>query len=99
MKNPDVHSIPSFINEEVVEIMFSKNSEFRAIITKRKEGTFCVRREKWDLGDWEFMGRGYWNPDERGKTLTDRIETARTLALEKLLATTDSVDLSARPST
>lgn len=99
MENPDLHSIPSFFNEEVVEISFSQNSKFRAIITKRKEGTFCVRREKWDLSEWEFIGKGFWNPNEPGTTLTDRIETARTLAREKLLSTTDGIDLNANPST
>ena len=91
MEIPDTSHTPSYFGEAVVEILYSQHNEFRAIVTKRREGTFRVRREKWDLGDWDVIGEGYWNEDDHGTTLTDRIETARVLAREKLLATTDGL--------
>ena len=91
METPDTSHTPSYFGEAVVEILYSQHDEFRTIITKRREETFRVRREKWDLGDWDAIGEGYWNEDDHGTTLTDRIETARVLAREKLLATTDGL--------
>ena len=91
MNLPDIHQVPKFHSEDVVEVLFSLNNNFRAIITKTRQGTYHVMREKWDLSDWEQIGEGYWNPDDRFKTLTDRLETARELAREKLSATPDGL--------
>jgi hypothetical protein len=92
MDLPDIHQIPKFHSEDVVEILFSRKNNYRAIITKTRQGTFHVIREKWDLSDWDFIGKGYWNQNDQFKTLTDRLETARQLAREKLTETSEGLD-------
>jgi len=91
MNLPDIQQVPKFHSEVVVEILFSRQNNYRAIITKTRQGTFHVMREKWDLSDWEQIGEGYWNPDDHFNTLTDQLETARKLALEKLKETPDGL--------
>jgi hypothetical protein len=89
---PDTRHTPSYFGEVVVEILYSTHDEFRAIITERPEGIFHVRKEKWDLSDWDIIRKGYWIPQDRGTTFTDRIETAQALAREKLQATSDGIN-------
>ncbi len=91
MEAPNTSHIPSLVNGTVVEIFYSQHNEFRAIILKRSDGTFQIWKEKWDLSEWDFIGEGFWNPQDPGTTFTDQIETARVLAREKLLATTDGL--------
>jgi hypothetical protein len=89
LKLPDTSLIPTSRGETVVEIIFSRHTQFRAIVTKKSQNIFRIQREKWSLSEFEHIGRGYWEPDEQGLTLTDQLETAQALAREKLAATTD----------
>jgi len=92
MDAPDIHNEPKFIAEDVVEILYSRKKTYRAIITRTQQHTFHIRRERWDLSDWDIIGEGYWNPDDPFTTLTDRLDTARTLAREKLAETFEGFD-------
>jgi hypothetical protein len=92
MTAPDTSHTPSYIGQVVVEILYSQHKNFRAVITIRQDGSFQIRMEKWELGDWEFIGKGYWNSQERSATFTDQLEAARALAREKLHGSPDGLD-------
>jgi len=90
MEPPDTSHPPSYFGETVVEILYSQHNEFRAIIAKNRQGNFHIRRERWCLDDWNFIGTGNWTEDGRGTTLTNTFETAQKLAREKLQETPDA---------
>ena len=89
LPSPETASIPSYSGLEVVEITFSRRQLYRAIIAKDSRGMLHVRRDRWDLSEYDHVGKGYWTQDDRGATLTDTLKIARELALEKIRETAD----------
>ena len=89
---PDLTHVPSFFNESVVELLYSRKNNSRAIIARNSQANFHVFVEHWDISDWEYTSRGFWIPEGGGKTITDTLETARILAREKLKGTPDGLE-------
>jgi hypothetical protein len=89
---PNIIAIPSLVDGTVVEMTFSRRNLFRAVIIRSFQGLFRIRRDRWDVFDFEIIGKGYWSQDDQGSTLTDTIEIARVLAREKLSETSDGYD-------
>ena len=81
---PDLKHVPFRSGESVAEIVFSRDNTYRVVIAQRQPNLYHVYLEMWDVSDWEFLGRGYWNPHDTHNTFADTLETARELALEKL---------------
>lgn len=81
---PDTESWPSYISEEVHELIFSDSKERRAVITEDTQGLFRVHTDYWCLSDFDYIGEGYWVQDDHFATITDTIENARKLAREAL---------------
>lgn len=81
---PDVHSIPRYHSESVLEIVFSRTKERRAVICRDGEGLYRVHTDYWCIADFDFIGEGYWAQDDRFATITDTPERAKQLAHEAL---------------
>jgi hypothetical protein len=71
----------------LVEVIYSRRDLHRAIIAFHASGAFHIWVERWSFE--EFTNTGSWILDSSGKTLTDKIDTARALAYEKLTETSD----------
>jgi hypothetical protein len=84
--------VPRFVSETAVEIHYSRQSHYRAIITTDSNGLYRVRREFWDAGDWEVAGVAFWNQNDRFATITDTLEIARNLVCESLAETPDGIE-------
>lgn len=81
---PDTESVPAFHSETVVELLFSRNTSRRAVITLDREGLFRIHTDYWCLAEFDRTGEGYWEQDDRFATITDSVESARKLAREAL---------------
>lgn len=87
---PDTASRPSYISERIVDVLFSRTNQYRAIVTQDSQGFFRVHRDHWYLGDWD-IGKASWTQDDHHATITDSAANARQLALEALRATPDGL--------
>jgi hypothetical protein len=85
---PDTAARPSYISERVIEVLFSRKSQYRAIVTQDSQGLFRVHRDRWWIGDWD-IGQAFWIQDDHHATITDSADNARQLAQEALRATPD----------
>ena len=88
-RSPDTRHEPVYQGELTLETAYSRTKLFRAIITRDSNGRFRVRREKWEV-------QGNWSSDERKATVAISLETARSLAEEKLKETPDGLSSSAK---
>jgi len=86
---PDTQSRPSYISERVIDVLFSRGNQYRAIITQDSQGFFRVHRDRWYTGDWDIIGQVSWVQDDHHATITDSTDNARKLAQEALRATPD----------
>jgi hypothetical protein len=69
---------PSYISERIIEVLFSRRNQHRAIVTQDSQGFFRVHRDRWWIGDWE-IGKAFWVQDDHHATITDSAENARKL--------------------
>jgi len=44
-----------------------------------------IHNEMWNLSEWENPGIAFWSPVGLGTTITDTVDSARSLAGERLL--------------
>lgn len=80
---PDTSHRPTIIGQEVVEIIYSPSNYVRGIITRDSRGTYRVRTEFWDTGDWEIAQVAFWSQEHLG-TFTDTLDNARKLCREQM---------------
>ena len=93
---PDVSLQPKYVFRQVVEILYSRHQNYRAVISTDKEGHFRVHREHWDTPEWELVKIAFWNPDDGGfATITGDLINARKLSMEALASTSDGFDADA----
>jgi predicted Rdx family selenoprotein len=81
---PDKSSMPRH-RHQALEIVYSSDDAYRALLLRDNGGLIRISCEKWDLSEWERSGRGFWNPTGSGTTITDTIDSARKLARERLV--------------
>ncbi len=87
---PDTAARPSYIGETILEVLFSRDNQHRAIITQDSQGFFRVHRDRWWIGDLD-LGKAFWIQDDHHATITDSADNARVLAQEALGATPDGL--------
>jgi len=81
---PDTTHTPRYVSQAVVEVIYAKDPQYRAVLTRDAEGRLRVRCEIWDTFEWEYQGKGFWREISPGATITDTLERARELASERL---------------
>ena len=79
---PDTHHEPVYQGELTLEVVYSRTKIYRSIISRDANARFRVRCEKWEAS---------WFANERSSTIAVSLETARTLAEEKLKETPDGL--------
>jgi hypothetical protein len=89
---PDTRHAPAYIDELTLEVTYSRQNGFRAIVTRNADKRFRIRLEKWCLRDKNSPRSGHWREDGPGRTIAATLATARVLAQEKLAETTEGVD-------
>lgn len=72
-----------------MEIVFSTNNLFRAVITRDDQSIFRVHRDYWCVSDYDYVGYAYWSQFDQMNTMTDSLESARELAKQALRETSD----------
>jgi hypothetical protein len=83
---PDTSKIPSYKDKAFVECIYSDDLKYRAVLLRDSSGHLHVRCEMWDFVEWEEFSGAFWAQITQGATITDTIESARSLARERLLA-------------
>jgi hypothetical protein len=75
--------------ETQLDVVYSADHRFRAVVTRDDRGLFRVHRQVWDTGDWEAAADAFWGDVDATATITDTFENARKLATEDIAALTD----------
>ena len=75
--------------ETQLDVVYSPDCRFRAVVTRDNRGFFRVHRQTWDTGDWEVVAQAFWGDVDGIVTITDTLENARKLASEAIVALTD----------
>jgi hypothetical protein len=81
---PDKGHIPRYVNQAVVECVYSQDSRLRAVLVRDGTENLRIRCERWDVSEWENSSFAFWSPVGHGTTITDTVENARLLARERL---------------
>jgi hypothetical protein len=77
---PDVGRLPTFEQQQIVEVMYSESQVRRAIVTKDAKNFYRVYVQHWDTSDWGRGHGAFWTGAKNVGSLTDRIDVAREFA-------------------
>jgi hypothetical protein len=83
---PDTSKIPRYKDKTFVECIYSDDLKYRAVLLRDGSGILHIRREMWDVAEWEVCSSAFWVQVTQGTTITDTIDNARSLGRERLLA-------------